>query len=300
MTGYWRHINQQYQRIQDKTKILASPYGDIEYSEGGNGPHVLISHGSGGGFDQGELIAQAVLNQQFHCITPSRFGYLQSTYQPGSTFDYQAHAYAALLDHLGIEKLAVIALSHGGPSALLFAVLYPERISSLTLISAGVTNIASENQKQAHRQGTLLTKIYKHDWIYWTATKIFKNQFMQLMGATDQVIKELTNQQKQLLNRLLDEMNPASPRYNGAIFDNQAHLPGIRITAIKTPTLIIHAKDDTLQRHHNAEYAASKIQDSKLVSYERGGHVLLAVQQAIIQKLVQEHIHKHNIESQRK
>lgn len=117
MNGYWKSIHQQYKRIQGKTKVIHSPYGDIEYNEGGTGPNVLISHGSGGGFDQGELIVQAVLNQQFHWITPSRFGYLQSTYQPGSTFDDQAHAYAALLDHLGIKKVAVIALSHGGPSA---------------------------------------------------------------------------------------------------------------------------------------------------------------------------------------
>ncbi|MCW4012637.1 MAG: alpha/beta hydrolase [Candidatus Bathyarchaeota archaeon] len=290
MTGYWRYIKQQYQRIQDKTKILATPYGNIEYSEGGIGPDVLISHGSGGGFDQGELIAQTILSPQFHWITPSRFGYLQSTFQPGSTFDDQAHAYAALLDHLGIEKVAVVALSHGGPSALLFAVLYPERVSSLTLISAGVTSIASENQKQAHRQGTALTYIYKHDWIYWVATRLFKKQFMQLMGATPQVIQELTTEQKELINRLIDEMNPASQRYNGARFDNQAKLPGNRIASIHAPTLIIHAKDDTLQRYHNAEYAASMIPDSKLVSYELGGHLLLAVEQIHIKKIVQEHI----------
>jgi len=296
MTGYWGEIKQQYQRIQGKTKILVTSYGDVEYSEGGTGPDVLISHGSGGGFDQGQLIVQAVLNQQFHWITPSRFGYLQSTYQPGSTFDEQAHAYAALLDHLGIDKVAVVALSHGGPSALLFAVLYPERVSSLTLISAGVTNIASENQKQAHRQGTALTYIYKHDWLYWTATKLFKKQFMKLMGATDQVIQELTTEQKELINRIIDEMNPASQRYLGARFDNQATLPGIRIASIRAPTLLIHAKDDTLQRHQNAEYAASKIPDSKLVSYERGGHLLLAVELADIKKLVQEHIHRAPME----
>ncbi len=295
MNGYWKSIHQQYKRIQGKTKVIHSPYGDIEYSEGGTGPNVLISHGSGGGFDQGELIVQAVLNQQFHWITPSRFGYLQSTYQPGSTFDDQAHAYATLLDHLGIKKVAVIALSHGGPSALLFAVLYPERVSSLTLISAGVASIFTENQKQAHKQGTALTKIYKYDWIYWAATKLLKKKFIQLMGATDKVIEELTNEQRELINRIIDEMNPASQRYQGARFDNQATLPGNRIAAIQTSTLIIHAKDDTLQQYHNAEYAASTIPNSKLVSYEKGGHLLIAVELSNIKTQIQEHILKNSI-----
>jgi pimeloyl-ACP methyl ester carboxylesterase len=295
MNGYWKSIHQQYKRIQGKTKVIHSPYGDIEYNEGGTGPNVLISHGSGGGFDQGELIVQAVLNQQFHWITPSRFGYLQSTFQPGSTFDDQAHAYATLLDHLGIKKVAVIALSHGGPSALLFAVLYPERVSSLTLISAGVASIFTENQKQAHRQGTVLTKIYKYDWIYWAATKLLKKKFIQLMGATDQVIEELTHEQRELINRIIDEMNPASQRYQGARFDNQATLPGNRIAAIQASTLILHAKDDTLQQYHNAEYAASTIPNSKLVSYEKGGHLLLAVELSNIKTQIQEHILKNSI-----
>jgi pimeloyl-ACP methyl ester carboxylesterase len=292
LIGYWKFINKQYQRIQNKTTILASPYGDIEYSEGGTGPNVLISHGSGGGFDQGELIAQAVLNQDFHCITPSRFGYLQSTYKPESTFDDQAQAYAYLLDHLGIEKVAVVALSHGGPSALLFSILYPERVSSLTLISAGVTSIISENQKQANRQGTALTYIYKYDWIYWAITRMFKKQFMKLMGATSQVIQKLTSEQKELINRIIDEMNPASRRYMGAKFDNKAPMPGERIASIKAPTLIIHAKDDTLQRYQNAEYAANLIPNSTLVSFNNGGHLLLAVEQIKLATLVQDHIIK--------
>jgi DNA-directed RNA polymerase subunit N (RpoN/RPB10) len=45
-----------------------------------------------------------VLGDQFHWIASSRFGYLRSTFQEGATFDDQAHAYAYLLDQLGIKK----------------------------------------------------------------------------------------------------------------------------------------------------------------------------------------------------
>ena len=120
-------------------------------------------HGSGGGYDQGELMVQAVLGEQFHWITPSRFGYLGSTFHEDATFDDQAHAYAYLLDQLGLDKVAVVTLSHGGPSALLFAVLYPERVSSLTLISAGVAASTVSDQAQANRQGDILMTIYKYD-----------------------------------------------------------------------------------------------------------------------------------------
>jgi hypothetical protein len=97
---YWWEMRRAYERVRGKSKIIASPYGDIEYSEGGRGPAVLVIHGSGGGYDQGELMVRAVLGDEFHWIAPSRFGYLRSTFRTGATFDEQARAYAHLLDHL--------------------------------------------------------------------------------------------------------------------------------------------------------------------------------------------------------
>ncbi|PKM79853.1 MAG: hypothetical protein CVU89_16275 [Firmicutes bacterium HGW-Firmicutes-14] len=139
---YKRDMRVSYERVQGKSSIISTPYGNLEYTEGGVGPNVLVIHGGGGGYDQGELLARIVLGEKFRCITPSRFGYLGSSLPEGATYDDQAHAYAKLLDHLKVEKAAVIGFSAGGPSALLFALLYPDRVSSLTLISAGATNVS--------------------------------------------------------------------------------------------------------------------------------------------------------------
>ena len=89
-TIYFPDMNRTYDRISGKSSIITSPYGDIEYTEGGSGPAVLVIHGSGGGYDQGELIAQTVLGERFHWITPSRFGYLRSTFREGATWDTEA------------------------------------------------------------------------------------------------------------------------------------------------------------------------------------------------------------------
>jgi pimeloyl-ACP methyl ester carboxylesterase len=290
---YALDMNRAYERVRGKSAVLPSPYGDIEYAEGGTGPHVLVIHGSGGGYDQGELIVQAFLGDGFHWIAPSRFGYLHSTYQEGATFEDQAHAYAALLDHLGVERAAVVVFSHGGPSALLFALMYPERVSSLTLVSTGVTAISTGNQEQASQQGAMLTTIYQHDWLYWGMTKLFKKQFMQLMGATDAVIAELTPEQQQLVDRIINEMNPVTLRSAGVTFDNRAAMPDEQIAGIVAPTLIFHATDDTLQVFQNAEFAATTIPGSKLVRFEQGGHLLMAVEQPAIRTAIQQHILDH-------
>lgn len=281
------------ERVTGKSTLVASPYGTIEFLEGGSGPDVLVVHGSGGGFDQGELISLAVLSDDFHWVAPSRFGYLQSTLPADATLDDQAHAYAALLDHLGLDKVAVVAMSHGGPSALLFAALYPERVSSLTLLSTGVATSISSEQAKANESGSALVKIYEYDALYWAVTKFFHTQFLELLGVSKQVSANLTPEQMVWVNRTIDEMNPVSLRSAGVRFDNQVPLPGERIRTIQAPTLIVHAKDDSLQLYHNAEFAAANIPNAQLMSFAQGGHLVLIVEQNKVRIAVQQHILSH-------
>jgi 2-hydroxy-6-oxonona-2,4-dienedioate hydrolase len=289
-TAYRRDIRRHYDRIEGHSAVIPSPYGDIEFSQGGSGAAVLVIHGSGGGYDQGELLVEALLGDTFHWLAPSRFGYLRSTFHPGASFDEQAHAYAHLLDEHGLSRVAVVAMSHGGPSALLFAALHPERVSSLTLVSAGVAASDDSDQDAANRKGDALVRIYQSDALYWGLTRLFRKQFLRLMGADDGVITGLTPQQLSDARRIIDFMNPASPRSAGAAFDNKAEMPNKRIAAVRAPTLIVHARDDALQLFHNAEFAARTIPGSRLVSYEKGGHLLVVVEQQSIAEMVRQHI----------
>lgn len=289
-TVYLRDMHRAYERVANKSRVIPSPYGDIEFVEGGSGVPVLVIHGSGGGFDHGELIANAVLSDKFHWIAPSRFGYLQSTFQAGATFDDQARAYAYLLDQLGISKVAVVALSHGGPSALLFAVLYPDRVSSLTLLSCGVASSSDSDQASANEKGSALTTIFRYDPLYWGVSTLMRRQLMGLMGASDEVIAALTPEQADLMDQVIDGMNPVAPRSAGVTFDNQAVMPNGRIAAITAPTLIFHATDDSLQLYRNAEFAATTIPGARLNAYTRGGHLLIAVEQPEISQETQRFI----------
>jgi 2-hydroxy-6-oxonona-2,4-dienedioate hydrolase len=168
--------------------------------------------------------------------------------------------------------------------------LHPERVSSLTLISCGVASSATQDQLQANQKGDMWVTIFKYDALYWATTKLFRKQLMELMGANDAVIAGLTPAQRELVDEIIDYMNPVSLRFAGVVFDNRAAMPNERIAAIRAPTLIIHAKDDMLQLYHNAEFAASTIPGAKLVSFEKGGHLLLAVEQSTIQNITQKHI----------
>src|SRR5688500_15437063 len=65
-------------RLESESELLATDFRPIEYLRTGTGPAVLISHGAGGGYDQGLDIGREFFGFNFDFIAPSRFGYLRS------------------------------------------------------------------------------------------------------------------------------------------------------------------------------------------------------------------------------
>jgi len=278
-------------RVEGRATILSSPWGDLEYLAGGTGgPWVLLVHGAGGGYDLGELMAEILVGDGFRWIAPSRFGYLGSAVPDDATPDTQADAYAWLLDELGIQEVAVVALSAGGPSALLFALGYPERVTSLTLVSAGVTRVGDPEQAAADWKGRMLVQLYSRDFPYWAVTTLFEGRFLELMGVDREVVRRLTPEEGRWVRRLIESMRPASLRARGARFDNLAPLPGDRIADIRLPTLIIHGEDDRLQLFENARFAEATIPAARLLRFRSGGHLVAITEQPTIREAVRRHI----------
>jgi len=281
-------------RVEGRATVLSSPWGDLEYLVGGTeGPWVLLVHGAGGGYDLGELMAEILLGDGFRWVAPSRFGYLGSAVSEGATPDTQADAYAWLLDALGIPEVAVVALSAGGASGLLFTLRHSERVPSLTLVSAGVTRVGTPEQADADWKGRMLVRLFSRDFPYWALTTLFEGQFLELMGADREVARGLTQEEGEWVGRLMERMRPASLRSRGAQFDNLAPLPGDRIAGIRAPTLIIHAEDDRLQLFENARFAVATIPAARLLRFQSGGHLVAITEQPTVREAVRRHILDH-------
>src|SRR5690606_33359937 len=121
---------------------------------------------------------------------------------------------------------AVVALSQGGPSALLLALRHPERVSSLTCLSCGVVQTASAEQAEADRKGKVLRFVFSRDVTYWPVSRFLGTQLMGVLGASPEVVAGLTPEQRSIIERIIEYMNPASLRSAGVIMDNTAQLPG--------------------------------------------------------------------------
>ena len=78
--------------------VVPTARGPIEFAEFGDGPPVLLLHGSMGGWQQGELLARTLDLTGYRIILVSRPGYMQTPLDSGRSAAAQADLYAALLD----------------------------------------------------------------------------------------------------------------------------------------------------------------------------------------------------------
>lgn len=102
-SAFDRDMAAAHARLEGRSTVVDSPFGPIEYAEAGQGPPVLVIHGSGGGFDQGlEMMGEELATRGFRVIAPSRFGYLRSGRPPDASPERQADAFAWLLARLGL------------------------------------------------------------------------------------------------------------------------------------------------------------------------------------------------------
>jgi 2-hydroxy-6-oxonona-2,4-dienedioate hydrolase len=99
------------------SRVVSTACGPVEVAEVGDGPPVLVVHGTGSGFDQRMNIACRLVGEGFHRIAVSRFGYLRAPLPPDPSSAAQADALAAVLDTLGTHRVAVIGVSAGAHPA---------------------------------------------------------------------------------------------------------------------------------------------------------------------------------------
>ena len=109
--------------------------GSVEYTDVGEGPCLLVSHGIFHGCDGGQRSARDVVSGR-RIISPSRFGYLGSFLPDNPTASAQADAFVQLLDHLGIKSADVMGISAGTSAAVQLALRHPDRVDHL-IISSG-------------------------------------------------------------------------------------------------------------------------------------------------------------------
>ena len=120
-----------------QSQILAGSV-KTSYLSAGDGPHVILLHGAGGGGAVTWYPSISAISKKFHVIAPDIVGYGESD-KPSGAYDrsYFSEWLNEFLLALGISKAHIVGLSQGGAIALQFALDYPEVVDKLILIDSG-------------------------------------------------------------------------------------------------------------------------------------------------------------------
>jgi pimeloyl-ACP methyl ester carboxylesterase len=267
---YQSNMSLAYQRISSGGETIETDCGPIQYTEFGEGSPMLIVHGAGGGYDQGEYFAK-IIGGSYRWIAPSRFGFLGTPVPDGASSSMQADAYACLLDALGIDRVGVVGVSMGGPSSLSFALQYPERTNSLVMMSAASHSIPPRPAILAS-----IFSVFQNDFVFWSLVRLSPGGLLVALGVPAEVQKQLSSDEVAQLNTFLESIIPMGARQNGQnLQQHMSEYDAEQIKNIQAPTLVLHARDDTLVAFEQAEFTAKNIPGAELIPMEKGGHLAL-------------------------
>ena len=109
-------------------------YMDIPPDKVPNGMAVVLFHGKAFGGYYFHNVIEALTGSGYRVVAPDQIGWGKSP-KPDIRYSFQLLAAntAALLDHLGVGKVAVLGHSTGGMTAVRFSLIYPDRVTHLVL-----------------------------------------------------------------------------------------------------------------------------------------------------------------------
>jgi len=272
-------------KLQSESKVVSTACGEIEYAIEGNGPPVLLVHATGGGYDQGLLMGRTWVGEGYQFIAPSRFGYLRTPVPDSPSVEKQADLFRCLLDSLGVQKVAVVGMSAGGPSAMQFAIRYPDRVAALVLMSTaayvppGYPNSAREFPSAEW----VYDLLFSSDFLFGLIATYGSPMLEESFGATGEIKAALGDDENHLAADIVQGMLPITLRKAGLKLEKKFvdGLTEYSLERITAPTLVFSARDDKVGPFGWSEYTAGRIHNARFVLYDRGGHMLLGNRQKI-------------------
>lgn len=248
---FWRQ--QSIDALPGNSRVVETSMGPVEYQvQGDIDNYILLVHGTPGSYRTFGITP--LLESGYSVVSPSRPGYFRTPLPVGESPAEQADSFAALLDTLQIDSVAVIGISGGGPSSLQFALRHPEKCSRLILMATPSQRIDRESQN-------LIQKLFSTEFGRWLSMKIMLTQVedSDLAYRAEQYVQST--------------VFPLSETQKGIGNDQRQFndLPDYPLEQIRTPTLVIHGEEDTRLSEH-AENSATRIQNARLLTMEDKGH----------------------------
>jgi class 3 adenylate cyclase len=167
----------------------------------------------------------------------------------------------AVMDAVGSEDAALLAVSEGGPMAILFAAAHPERTRALALWGTYARMTVAPDYPIGIETAQLhqLAELFEPDWgsgvglEYWAPSAANDNHAREFFGRL-QRLGASPGAAMALLTSYIDiDVRPALP-------------------LIQAPTLVMHRTGDRMVSVEHARYLAERIEGARLVELDGTDH----------------------------
>ena len=238
----------------------------------GDGPALVLAHGAGG-THMSWWQQVPVLSQRYKCITIDHrtFGYSRDVKDgPGRRAFVQD--LTGLLDHLGIQKAALVGQSMGGTTVLGFASAHPDRVSALIMsdTTGGYTNPEMAELRRRLAPGAA------------SLDRAFAPDFAKREPARAFLYREISS--------LTSAYNPPPPAATGAPARSTDIGP---VLAGKIPLLFIVGEQDQLIPLPIIEAMHKSMPGSQLVKVPGSGHSVYWEKPDDYNRILLEFLQKH-------
>jgi pimeloyl-ACP methyl ester carboxylesterase len=243
---------------------------DLYYEVHGQGPAVLFCHGSGGNhLSWWQQVPH--FSGRYTCITFDHraFGRSQDVPDgPGRT-SFAADA-VALLDHLQIERVSIVAHSMGGRTAFGLTNREPERVTAIAL--CGTTAGCTDDHVRALQERYRAANGHRPDIV--------------IRGLSAQFARG--NMEWTFLYRSLLRLNPRRPPDFLALRPGYRGSSAQRLAELRIPMLFIAGEDDVITPAPVIEAAARLVPHAQFVPVPNAGHSVYYEQPQTFNRLVDE------------
>jgi pimeloyl-ACP methyl ester carboxylesterase len=257
-----------------ESQIAKTSKGLIEYTSLGEGPTILVCHGTSSDCYSTHA-SMAIVEAGFRVLTPSRPGYGRTPLSAGRTAAEAAEGLNALLDTLDIPTCSVVAISGGGPTGLNLAAGFPSRVVRLVLIEA-ISHTEDRRNEPAYRsQVAFYGPLHG---LFWGGLRVL-GRVSPRNTARQTLAIFTTHDPEDTLRRLSrDDILETCAFFRGrssrkGALNDLTHSVGEELLRqVIQPTLVVHSREDRAVPFSHAEWSLANIPHAELCEAGFTGH----------------------------
>lgn len=258
----------------------------VRFFDSGSGPPLLLIHGMAGSWESWRANLPALVeHHRVIAVDLPGFGGSDAL-APGTSFDEYVEVLTALLDALGIDRVALGGHSLGGLVALALASRLRSRVMCVTLVSAGGTELGVLHL-------ALIGLVFRILRMMLVLPGVRHLLVASRMGRP--VIRLAVRDPDRLDRRLLDRMFPrsAGPGFVAAVSRASAYVSQLRPSDVTAPTLLIWGEQDRILPLRLGRTLTATLPNARLVPLPGIGHCAMFEAPETFNKLCLDHLARH-------